>query len=413
MAKHIYIWLGLVMLIALAGCTSPGMTPTRSPGLEALDAIIERGIKQRRYPGAVCVIGRVEGASHQLLWAQAYGRLSYEPDSPAVTLDTAYDLASVTKLVGTTTATLLLIQTDKLELDDPAADYVDAFSAHDNQQAITLRHLLTHTSGFQAYVQPEIVEAARDPGDSASEALMRHYGGLDLAYPTGQGCTYSCLNFQTLARVNETVLPDGQTMEAYLQKKVFGPLGMTYTTWQPGANRASGKDRVEQIAPTFRVEGVPQAGVVHDPLARYHGSRDATPGNAGLFSTGPDLSRWCRMVLAGGRWRGRRILDEQLLAQATLMQTPAQVSDGRGLGFDVFEVEAYVTPANRTPGHYVVGHFGYTGTLLVLDQHTGVYMILLTNRTLPAEAHLTDQSPSLSDIRSACWQAARQGAQRP
>lgn len=384
------------------GAVAERITPTTTPGLEALDAIILQGIADRFYPGAVCVVGRVAPGTyeHENLYAQAFGHTTYDADGAPVALDTLYDLASVTKLVGTTSAALLAVEDGTLALDAPVARYLPGFAQH-GKAGVTVRHLMTHTSGLPAYETPANVEGNRSAGVSASDALVAHYAGLRPLAPPGERYTYSCLNFQTLARLVEDV--SHRPLEVLLQVRLFGPLGMSDTTWRPTLEQR------ERTAPTHRdARGRAVAGVVHDPLARYHQSDPRCPGNAGLYGTAPDLARWCAMVLRQGRHNNQPLLDDHLLAQATAIQTdPAVVGEARGLGFDVYESAHYVGEHNATPGHHLVGHSGYTGTLVLIDQHTGVYMILLTNRTFPVDAGAADQAPSINAVRRACWQVVR------
>ncbi|XAM00094.1 serine hydrolase [Phycisphaeraceae bacterium D3-23] len=406
-------WLPLLLTASLlAGCAGGGpkaIEPTQSPALAGLDAVIQEGIDAGHYPGAVCVVGRVVGERHELLWAQPYGHTAYDPTDPGfqmVTLDTIYDMASVTKVVGTTTAALLAMQDGRVAVDAPVSAYIDGFDAN-GKDTVTIHHLMTHTSGLKAYESFSRVEAQREEGESQCDALVRHYAALPQAYETGTDYTYSCLNFQTLARVNENA--EGRSQEALLRERLYGPLGMDDTTWRPTAAQ------LERTAPTHRdAAGRPVAGVVHDPLARYHGSDLHCPGNAGLYSSAPDLARWCQLVLMHGRWNGEQLLDADLLAQATRTQTDADVvGEKRGLGFDVYESAAYISDANNTPGHMLVGHTGYTGTMFLIDQDTGVYMVLLTNRTFPKDTAAADQTPSISDIRKRCWAIARDALLRP
>ncbi|MFN3168218.1 MAG: serine hydrolase domain-containing protein [Phycisphaeraceae bacterium] len=429
-APRCRVWRGAVagrvalvgVLLALCACGTPprggtaghdaGLAPTTREGLRSLDAIIGRGVADRLYPGAVCVVGRVEPGTgrHEVVYARAFGSTAYEPAGVGagggrpVSLQTRYDLASVTKLVGTTSAALIAISDGRLALDAPVAAYLPDFARHGNA-GVTVRQLMTHTSGLPAYERPGVVERRRREGEPASDALIAHYAALRPLAPPGARYTYSCLNFQTLARVVETAC--GRSMEALLQARLFGPMGMRDTTWRPVAGPCDG------IAPTFRdASGLPVAGVVHDPLARYHGSAPHCPGNAGLFGTAPDLARWCRLVLQHGRWGERQLIEPGLIQLATSIQTdPAVVGEARGLGFDVYESSRYVSEHNARPGHHLVGHSGYTGTLVLIDQHTGVYMVLLTNRTLPPAATATDQAPALGAVRSACWRVVRDWAE--
>lgn len=382
--------------------THPGST--LNPNLPALDAIIQQGIDDKLYPGAVCIVGEIRNGQHTLLHTNAYGHLTYphhNPNAQPTQLNTLYDLASLTKVVATTTATLLNVADSRLDLDDPAAQHLPGFGRH-GKDAITLRHLLTHTSGLKPYEDCAVVEAGRRDNETHSDALQRHYAGLPLAYETGTDYRYSCLNFQTLARINEYAA--GEPLEALLVRRVFAPLGMHDTRYTLTDEQRA------RTAPTFRdANGNPAPGTTHDPLARYHQSTPHNPGNAGLYSTAPDLARYCQLILQLGSYDGQQILHPKLLAHALNPQIHNDdIHEQRGLGFDIYESQHYITEHNTQPGHELVGHTGYTGTLILIDQHTRRYLILLTNRTYPAEAAATDQTPSINTIRRACWQAVRE-----
>jgi CubicO group peptidase (beta-lactamase class C family) len=394
--------LGLLTLALATHAAAQDVQPTRTDALAGLDAAIASGIEQGLYPGATCVAGRVTDDGYDLLWAQAYGTTTFDPEDAAyaeVGLETLYDLASVTKLVGTTSASLIILGDGQASLEDPVSDYISGFDAN-GKRGVTIHHLMTHTSGLKAYESYTRVEEAREEDEPACDALIRHYAQLGLSYPTGEDYTYSCLNFQTLARVNESAAD--RTLESLLRERVFDPLGMDDTTWRPTT------EQLARTAPTHRDgSGRPVSGTVHDPLARYHGSSTHCPGNAGLYSTAPDLARWCRMILQHGAWDGGQVLEADLVALATSVQTDPAVGELRGLGFDVYESSAYIRDANREPGHHLVGHTGYTGTMVLIDQDTGVFLVLLTNRTFPVDPDASDQTPSITDVRKQCWAIVR------
>ena len=161
-------------------------------------------------------------------------------------------------------------------------------------------------------------------------------------------------------------------------------------------------EQKERCAPTIlKKDGTPLVGEVHDPLANYYGSKDHCPGNAGLYSTGPDLARFLAMVAGRGELDGRRILKADTVEAMTRDQTPAAVKSMRGLGWDIYEDEPYVTDFNKDDAKRVVGHTGYTGTLIWLDKNTGAWVVFLTNRTFPDDASKPRGAPSISSARKA------------
>ncbi len=383
--------------------------------ITAIDAAIHEAIAAHQFPGAVCIAGVVtrnaDGQlTHQLLHESVLGATTWTENAPPTQFNTLYDLASVSKLVGTTSASLVLLGDGQLTLETPAARWLDGFSPD-----ITIRHLMAHTSGLPAYADWKSIDEARatsTPDAIPQDALFAAYAELPRATAPGDAYRYSCVNFQTLAAINQKALSSSQ--EAFLIDRVFGPLHM------PDTRYTLTDEQRARTAPTYRdADGAPVSGTVHDPLARYHQSAPYCPGNAGLYGTAPDLARWCRMVLSGGRVHpidqlvdpDVPVIDEAWLQLATLRQTAESTDESRGLGFDIYESEGWLDPTtNREPGHHVVGHTGYTGTLVLIDQHTGAYLVLLTNRTFPHDPQAIDQTPSINDVRKAVWQIVREHA---
>lgn len=313
----------VVVLCLCAGSTllAAGCAPTPAPE-SPLDRLVPSILDQDRIPSAVVVAGTVDGVAYRRAFGEAR-------------LDTVYDLASLTKVVATTSVAMKLVEDGRLSLDDRVARYLPAFAERD----ITIEQLLTHRSGLPAYVRPS-------PGQGPDELLA--------AFPRLAGpkvYRYSCCNMITLARVLETV--GGRPLAALARELVFEPLGMRDTGFAPDPSRCARTAR--DVLP----------GVVHDPLARAYGGPDRTPGNAGLFSTADDLALFCRALLGG-----------RLLKPETLRRMFMPDADTRGLGWDVFDDPPYA------PG---VGHTGFTGTLIWMDPQRGRFAVVLANRTLNGE----------------------------
>lgn len=375
----------LLLVMAAEGQAAPTLG-------ERLDAIVESGIETKTYPGAVLVVGK----PGRLLHARAYGHLTWDADSPRTTLGTIYDLASVSKLCGTTAAALLLLQDGTLKLDDPVSKYIPGFEQN-GKESVTVRDLMTHVSGLKSYESRDRVEKLRRPEETPVQALKRAYAALPTSYAPRTSYTYSCINFQLVAMVVEAAA--GRRMDDLLAERVWKPLGMGDTTYNPTA------DQWARTAPAHRTPDGKPVRAVHDPLANYHGATTACPGNAGLYSSALDLARWCETVLNGGEYSGVRVYTAEVLAQATTAQMPDGVKERRGLGFDIYESEPYIAEANRQPGREVVGHLGFTGTMVWIDKNTGTYFVFLANRTYPAEAGRTDQEPDMSPYRKAVSEA--------
>ncbi len=372
-------------LAAAVGAERPAAVD--SGRLGAVDAIVRKGIADHVYPGAVLVIGQ----PGKTLFARAYGNLAYETTSPAMRLDTIFDLASVSKVVGTATAAMLLLEDKAIGLNDLVSSHVAGFGQN-GKQVSTLKDLLTHVSGLPAYANRDKIEKTRRPDESHADAAIRYYADLKAAYTPETTLTYSCLNMQTMARVNENV--SGRRQEDLLKERVYGPLGMKDTRY------ILSPEQRKRVAPTLlKKDGTWLVGEVHDPLANYYGSTGHCPGNAGLYSTAPDLARFCEMILRGGRAGSKQVLRPETVKLMTSQQVPAAVRDTRGLGWDIFSDFPYATPLNQADGVRTIGHTGYTGTLIWLDQKTKTYVVFLTNRTFPDDAEKPKGSPTILAVR--------------
>lgn len=370
--------------------------------LDRIGAEVMLAVARGDTPGAVVAVG---GRDAQLV--AAYGNRSLDPDVP-MTPDTLFDLASVSKVVGTATTTMLLFEDGKLTPEMRVAERFPAF-AQQGKGEVTVEDLLTHRSGLQAYEQPAKAEANRG-GRSQADALMDHIAGLKPIYERGSNIEYSCLNFLTLARVNE--LTAGRSQESMLRERIWGPLGMNDTTYLPTDEQRA------RVAPVFRHQPDGHVmGSVHDPLAYYHGSSDENcSGNAGLFSTASDLGAYCRMILNEGEYEGsRRLLTPHTVNLMTSLhaELPARKGkDGnppetlrRGWGWMIFHDAPYTHPA--APEGSFFGHMGYTGTMLWLDKNTGRFVVVLTNGV-----YLHDP-PESSPLRKAVVRTMNEAAYGP
>ncbi|BCW98143.1 MAG: hypothetical protein KatS3mg024_0970 [Armatimonadota bacterium] len=382
---------GLASLLPMSEGVIPshaaGAAPASVSGLEALAPLIENAILEGAFPGAALVVGQGD----RILFARGFGTLTGEPGSPPVTLDTVYDLASVTKVVGTSTAAMLLLEDGRLRLDDRVADFIPGFGTA-GKDTVTVQDLLTHTSGLKAYETWQHVEEKRRPGEPPADALLRHYAGLPVSYPPRTRIRYSCLNMQVLARVVENAA--GERMEDLLVRRVYLPLGMGNTCYTLNSRL------IERSAPTLRLpDGSLLKGTVHDPLARYHGAAGHSPGNAGLFSTARDLSRFCRMILRGGELDGIRVMKPGTVHRMTSNLAPSATGETRGLGWGIYGPGPYASALNGADDSRAIGHTGYTGTFLWLDKRTKAYVVLLTNRTFPDEKDQPEGKPSFFSVR--------------
>ncbi len=334
-----------------------------------IDAAVEQGIARHLAPGVALVIGTKD----QVLYAKAYGRLTYDPNSPPVTLNTLFDLASVSKAVGTTSATLLLMQDGKLSLDDPVRKYLPAFDT-DDKRDIRLRHLISHISGLPSYTSAAKAEEMRKEGEPNYDALIRLIASLPLKYETEKDYVYSCLNFLTLARVNHEAA--GKTQGEFLEERLFGPLGMAHTGYYPTP------DEKTYTAPTVGGKTLLQ-GSVHDPLAAYVSDGRFCGGNAGLFSTANDLSVFCRMILSNGKWEGNQYFEPETVDLMATNKVPLEVRSMHGTGWGRALNPPTATKLNRGYAKAVMTHSGYTGTYVRFDRFSGTFLVFLTNRVFP------------------------------
>ena len=318
-------------------------------------AEVERGA----FPGAALAVGR---------WGQTVveggiGKLDWGSDAPDVDPDvTVYDLASLTKVIATTTAVMLLVEDGKMHLDAPVSAYVPAFSGGAKDR-VTIRHLLTHTSGLPA--------GANLPSGSPDFALGRAIG-VALTRPPGAAVEYSDVGFVVLFAAAQQAA--GEPIPQLLQRRVFAPLGMTSTTYFPGGGACW------QCAPTAqRPNGARYQGSVHDPIARALGG---VAGNAGLFSTVHDLAEFAAMMANGGEIRGVRILRPSTVALFTQRQPGAGT---RALGWDTPEPDGSGAAGSKISPR-AFGHTGFTGTSLWIDPDRGTWAVLLANRTFEPRA---------------------------
>lgn len=341
----------------LGGCIlRPDRFRTEHPA--QIDGIVAEEIEAGHVPGAVVLVGR----SDRILYCKAFGLAVAEPYEADMRKDSVFDLASLSKPVGTATSIMILVDRKKLSLDDYVKDWVPAFGCGGKEGA-TIRHLLTHTSGLPPYTNAASLQ--EQYGNPCPEKVIEKICSLEAASAPGEQFKYSCLGYIMLARIVE--IAAGQRIDEFARDNIFAPLGMKHTMYNPSA---SWEDR---IAATEIVNDELLRGTVHDPLARLMGG---VSGNAGLFSTASDLSIYCRMLLNGGTWRGREILSLQAVEMLTTPQ-----SHGRACGFDIDSSYSWVKGAYTSTQAFC--HTGYTGTSLVCDPASGTYVIILTNRAHP------------------------------
>jgi uncharacterized protein YbbC (DUF1343 family)/CubicO group peptidase (beta-lactamase class C family) len=325
-----------------------------APNLAVLDSIVLDAIHDRETPGAVLLVGH----NGQVVYRKAFGNRALEPRREPMTVDTVFDIASLTKVVATTTAVMQLVQKGEVRVNDPVAKYIPEF-AENGKGDITVRNLLTHFSGLREDVDLDPPWQGRDAGFRLAFAEKP-------VHPPGSRFLYSDTNFITLGALVERVT--GSMFDQYCARKIFAPLQMSHTRFLPPAAWRP------KIAPTeYDEQGKMLRGVVHDPRARRMGG---VAGHAGLFSTADDLSKFARALL-----NGSPILAGEMVEKMTTPQQPPTAQILRGFGWDID------SPFSSNRGDLLpvgsFGHTGFTGTSMWIDPTTQTYIILLTNAVHP------------------------------
>ncbi|HTM38729.1 MAG TPA: exo-beta-N-acetylmuramidase NamZ domain-containing protein [Terriglobales bacterium] len=323
-------------------------------GLSRVDSVIQNAIDDHQIPGAVLLIGH----DGQVIYRKAYGMRSLEPSRTPMTVSTIFDVASLTKVVATTTAAMQLIEQGKLRLNDPVVKYIPEFGQN-GKGDITVRDLMTHYSGLPPSLD------LKSPWSGRETAYSMAFGIVPISPPESR-FVYSDVDYIVLGAIVERV---AQTpLDSYCAQNIFVPLGMTKTAFRPPPAW------LPEIAPTeYDEHGQMLRGVVHDPTVRRMGG---IAGQAGLFSTADDLARFAQALLGGSS-----VLLPPAIEKMTTPQQPANGSTLRGLGWDID------SPLSHNRGELLpvgsFGHTGFTGTSLWIDPTTNTYLILLTNAVHP------------------------------
>ncbi len=384
--------------------------------MERADSVICRAIAHREFPGAVlCVVKRADDARSRgdVLYLKAYGDMQlyssrdtlsgdYRSEPISMREDAIFDLASLTKSVGTTLAFMHAMEEGYVTLNGKVKEYIPDFKTWDSiapadegkrrrkseqpkvveRRDITIMQLLTHTSGMPAGVYvPRFMERfeGQQPSREALVDSLENYLACEerRLFRPGSDMLYSCLNFILLQRIIERAT--GESIDSYTTRHIFAPLGLKDTRWNPVGEQWQAQQR-ERVVPTeILADGTLLRGDVHDPLARI--IMGGVSGNAGLFSTAQDLATIVSMIMNGGEIDDVRVLSEASVA--AMMRIPERYTAyGRALGWDGKSEVGGSVGDLMTP-HNVIYHTGYTGTSLAIDMERGIAIILLTNRVHP------------------------------
>lgn len=346
---------------------------------DGADAVIRQAVRDGAFPGAVYAVGQGGRVLHE----GAFGTLAGTTDPTPVTADTVYDLASLTKVVVTTTL-LMRLHADGFDLDAPASAWVSELRGG-GRDAVRVRHLLGHASGLPGWLPLYREAVSRDD-------LVGRVFQLELTYEPGTRAVYSDLGFIVLGAVLERAT--GEAFDTLAQTRVLGPLGMGETGYRPTPAQRP------RIAPTEDDpwRGRVLRGEVHDENAHVMGG---VAPHAGLFGTAGDLARFASMMAGGGTMDGRRVLPEDVVIRFT---TRGDVPGSTwGLGWDTPSPEGY-TSAGRRLSPRSFGHLGFTGTSLWIDPDRGAFVVLLSNRVYP-----TRDNDRIRAVRPALADAVAEG----
>ena len=344
-----------LLLLLPSALSAAAAKPARAPNrLAVVDSIVQEAIHAGQIPGAVVLVWH----NGQVLYRKAFGYRALEPRRELMTVDTVFDLASLTKVVATTTAVMQLVEKGEVRLNDPVAKYIPEF-AQNGKEDITVRGLLTHYSGLEPDLDLTHPWQGRDTAFSMAFAEKP-------VNPPGSRFVYSDINFITLGALVERV--SKVELDKYCAQNIFTPLKMARTRFLPPA------PWVPKIAPTeYDEQNRMLRGVVHDPTARRMGG---VAGQAGLFSTADDLSKFAHALIAGSS-----VLPSLLVEKMSTPQQPPAAHELRGFGWDID------SPFSTNRGELLpvgsFGHTGFTGTSLWIDPTTRTYIILLTNAVHP------------------------------
>jgi len=361
---------------------------------EALDAVVPKQLAAGKMSGAVIAVGRRTETGYET-WQKAYGLKQFEPEGAPMRDDAVFDMASMTKPIATGTSLMLLVEQGSVSVDDPVGKYLPEFDA-DDKKNVTIRHLMTHMSGMPPYVGAAGQKVIKDDAGFPCPAATREYiRKLPLARKPGETMAYSCLNAILCAEVIQAVA--GQPLDGFATEHIYKPLGMHETGFDPPQTLRARCVPSERAAHGAGAGGFLQ-GQVHDPLAAMQAG---VSGNAGLFSTVADLSRFAQMMLDGGALDGVRVLKEQTIRDMTRVQNPGAVNksgnpDRRGLLWDLYVPDPGDTGVDAL---FAYGHTGYTGTAIRLYPEHGVYIIALANRVHP------NDSGQVGALRRHVWEA--------
>ena len=332
--------------------------------LSRIDGVVNDAISKNSLPGAVVLVGR----HGKIVWRKAYGNRALKPEVESMTVDTVFDMASLTKIVATSTSIMILIERGQLSLRDNVAKYIPEF-AQNGKANVTIEHLLTHRAGF-------VPDDPISDYDNGPEAALKKIYALSPVNPPGSKFVYSDVGFIVLGELVRRI--SGKPLDEFARENIYTPLGMRETGFKP-TNALK-----KRTAPTEERENTNAStgkrwmrGEVHDPRSYLLGG---VAGHAGLFSTADDLAVFCQMILTGGTYNDKRIMSPLTVARMT---SPRDYGDAniRGLGWDI--QTSYSSNRGDLFPLGSFGHTGFTGTSIWVDPVTDTFVVFLSNRVHP------------------------------
>ncbi len=352
--------LPLIIFIFIYSCSTK---IEKSLDFAEVDRLMEQAVEDSVFPGAALLFGTDE----QIFYSKGFGHFTYDKNSPNVKTNSIFDLASVSKVVATTSAAMILVDQGKLNLDEKVITYLPQFN-NNGKNKVTIRNLLLHNSGLAPFKKYYDVF-------STEEEVINDIMNLPLDNPPGEKYVYSDLGMITLQKVIENI--SGKSLDVFLEENLFSKLEMNRTMYNP-SNEIKNNCVPTELDDFWRMRLL--QGEVHDERAYM---LNGVAGHAGLFSTVEDLAKFAMMLLNNGEYNGNQIISSKIIDEWTTKQS--EQSD-RALGWDTKSIDGY-SSAGKYFSKESFGHTGYTGTSIWIDKENKFFVILLSNRVHPTRAN--------------------------
>lgn len=354
-----YLILIHLVAVSLISCLNAQNEPKQLFDFSSIDNLITEAVLERTFPGAALIIWKDDS----VLFENYYGRFTYENESESISEKTIFDLASLTKVVATTTAAMICLERNLLSIDDKVKEFIPGFAVN-GKENITIRNLLLHNSGLPAWKKFYGREMNKT-------SVLEEIYSSSLEYKTGTKTVYSDLGIITLGKIIEKV--SGLSLDNFCRKEIFIPLEMNSTFYNPD-------DQMKKFcAPTEQDNywrNKLLQGEVHDETAALLGG---VAGHAGLFSTVKDLSNFMSMMMNKGVYKNQRIVNAETINIFTNKQSQ---QSSRGLGWDTKSEKGSSAGNLFSPNSF--GHTGFTGTSIWADPERNLFVVFLTNRVYPS-----------------------------